>query len=257
MNKHIDLKITSPIELNFKGDVKQLLILVGQNASGKSLVNKIIWTMELFKLIKKNHFGSDGNGMIYNMPLEQIFEDIENLSFHIETFDYAEVISETHLFSQETELLQNEVNKCFFNVEKGKVTDAFIDLTNPELVSKPFYLSTKIRTFDNIKTCIKLVKNIGSEEVMKNYGFKLYDLLYIEYLKEKLKNEATVENDRLPKNAFSAFDGMKNITGLKYIETEEDANFYYSADNQEYKPITSLSSGEQSLICMLAINIIN
>ena len=213
-------------------ELREIMILVGSNGSGKSLVLKFNWALAM---ITHSTIGARKMGA----PI---------------------TVNETAQFVLDNTFVdQNFTGKveCFFEngttsveLKDGKVTSAGVDL-DPGVNScpTPIFMSTDLRTFEQIKQFLKMEKMAGGDKEKMLESYRLYDITYIESLKMKLSGGLT-----LP----SAFrDIMKNYELDKYDFREffiEDETVKFKNGEGKARDLATLSKGEQSLVNMFLVN---
>lgn len=228
------MKMSQP-PMNFE-DVgfNRIMILTGQNGSGKSMLLKTQYAMNSLANIIILTAGKGGDFI----GLAQYFFDgtFEDLDF---TGDI--IVNYNNMNSLSVTLSNGKVTECI------PIIDANIDEPTPVI-----FMSKSMRTFDEIKMYLKIRKTSVDDsephtlENMRNF-YKLYDISYVEGLiglvgaglKVTEGFNKTMETFELTKLDIASFHYSK-----------ADSEFYYKNSKNEKKSLNALSAGEQSLINM-------
>ena len=236
----IELKIISPIEFNDSVlKLKQMNVIIGENGSGKTLFNKLIWLTSVIKnyYILSHLDKSDNN---WKEELNYIIKDtIENLT---------------------CEWYENKTDKLFevfgyrveIKIENSQLKDIKIDSTiyKEELLSSPIYISSNVRNFNtfkmfnNLKKNILNKKNIESFEDIKKinqFGLKIHDILYLEQISEKMKGVSKIVT--LPQ--------VKELLNIDDVYYDEQVSEPVLVKDEKTIPLSMASSGQQSIFMML------
>lgn len=234
--KNMIVKIDTPIPMDLDMEFKALCLLVGTNGIGKSLILKLNWvlgTIVGIAVMKKMMIGKGGD----------IDIDIEKLSQY--TFDKS---FEDQDFNG-TIGADYENGSILVTLDNGKIISVAINL-DPEVTSAPptIFMSTNMRTFDQIKQYLKIEKMVESEEQLTDF-YKLYDIAYVKFLQNKI-GEGYVANTKF-KNTLKGFDLEK--LELESIEMTDESVYYTNAKGQRLD-LSTLSKGEQSIINMFLAN---
>lgn len=239
--KKIKLNLKHP---QFEGDIefRSIALFVGANGVGKTLILKYIWVM----------------GMI-------TCADIVSA----QTADLKEVAQFTFDNCFDDQDFDGTI-KCKYDKGSVKVTLKEGTITKVKCIiapevdtpSPPTFMSKDMRTFDSIKTYLKIRNKIGAigatqlvPEQMKEMldFFKLYDITYVERLLIKLKSR--VVTPQRFRDFIAGFTGFSTkIHELYYDRVNQDIKFVN--DKGVEKSLTTLGAGEQSLVNMAVANTI-
>jgi len=241
-----DIELTNPMKLTAKLDYKRLTLLAGENDSGKSLTNKLIWASTFFfnmKLIQ--HV----TGLTEDKSDEEVFKYILDNTFDDQKFNGSIV------YSTREDLLKVAFYKIRFNLVNGEVTDLFVDFPiDAQPMGSIIYLSKEARDFSNIEKYLKIKKMIGVDEIdtwesLEKLGEfnKLYDIISIESLLVKFQ-------DVKPLLKLISQSGGDELLGDDLVDIEFDKNkseLYYTTSTNEKKRLSTLGAGTQSIIFIL------
>lgn len=226
---HMDLDLQEPINMRFDGDVNKIMILVGQNASGKTLVLKTQWFMQM----AMNYMIATDDEAHRPQYMQWLFEN---------TFEKPEQ------FSGSTKATWGDFY-LMLHFKKGEITSIEGALHNEIALTNPIFMSKSIRTFDDQRRYMKIRKKfspkmnivLADDEARGMLEFyKLYDILYMEAM---VRHFAKGQRpSRLFNEHLSKFD-VEPITELKL--SLEDGEMYNQA-----QPMTSMSAGQQSIVNM-------
>jgi len=221
-------------------------ILVGENSSGKSFAQKIIWA-NTFAL---NSFIND---YIQKTSLFSETSKEEFLEFLLSnTFDDFDFTGKIRFYAQD-KILDVPYYILEYKLSNGKISDLFIDFpTNVKSATKPIYMSKQTRQFEFITQYLntKSIMGIGlnTEEEIKEICelYKLYDVLAMEELVHKFPLVGKLLNSPLiPKEIMGDFD-VKTI----YYNKDRKAICYTDSSDKE-RNITTLGDGHQAMLIML------
>ena len=236
MNSKITLKIKE-YNINFEDtDLNNLTLLIGQNGSGKSLINIFLWFCNFLNFCKYNK-------EIGELPKTLVQEYFSNII----TQPISGIIM---LHSNERRL--NAYNGYIEIVfEKGIVKHVkynYIALDSSNF-SKPYYLSTTTRLFDEHEKYLKLKTVLDEKQLLE--CFKIYDISFMETVHLICKAGLSLEKI----NEF--FTNFKNFQRI-YLN-ESGRNYYVDYENEKNEILStkaaSLSNGEQSMLMMNLINL--
>lgn len=231
--KSIAINIDKPIKMEIPDmEFRSLMIIVGENGSGKSLVLKINWAVATI-------ISTVVNAKVMGVPVDSttIAQHIMDNTFTDQNFN-GEIIAN----------FDNGIIELVIN--EGKVERAGIE-THPlvKQVSTPIFMSTDMRTFDQIKTYFKMQGILGSDEKMLEM-YRLYDIVYVKMLEQKLKGGWNCTDAF--KSSINGFAGMEKYTYDSFHI--EDGDVKLMNEDGEVRSMTTFSKGEQSLINMILAN---
>jgi len=241
------LSLTSPFPFKAKVEMKQFTIMTGMNNTGKSFYNKIMWATTFFfnlKIIEKS------------LNFKEEKSDIEMFQYILDNTFMEQNFNGEFQFSARDELLNVAFSTVRYTLENGKLTDLYFDFpkeTKP--MGSVIYLSKEARDFGNIENYLKIKKMLGVDEIdswnnLEKLGEfnKLYDIIAIENLLEKLKNI----NPMLEMIKSLDDDELLGETDLVGIEYNKDTSeIFYITSKEEKKRLGALGAGTQSIILML------
>lgn len=209
-----------------------IALFVGQNGSGKSLVLKFNWATAMIA-----HTVINARQMGVPIDVQGISQYIMDNTFQNQNF--------TGLIAAHYENGTIELE-----LEEGKLKRAACDY-DPwvESAMTPVFMSTDMRTFDQIKQYFKMEKLLGSKEKILE-AYRLYDVTYVEMLKVKL-SKGLKATDAF-KRAVLGFDGMEKYKFEEFFLKDE--SIWYKDDEGKEREMTTLSKGEQSLVNMVLAN---
>lgn len=224
-------------ELKFKlNDIKfdgiefnNINMFVGQNGSGKSLVNKLTWLSHMIAntiIISKEHNLGDNNLLIEDLIRKTLYD------------------SETI----ELEVLAN-FHKGFINIifKENKLSFLDYDLEKYE-ISKPNYLSTNTRQFNQITQILnndKLIK--GEYKKVEDVLVPAYDLLASLLFKQSFDNKFV----EFRQDSVERFKEHYNLDIIA-LKCNEDNTFTMKDSSGKERSCYTLSNGEQALLVMMA-----
>jgi hypothetical protein len=236
MNSKITLKIKE-YNINFEDmDLNNLTLLTGQNGLGKSLINIFLWFCNFLNFCKYNK-------EIGELPKTLVQEYFSNII--------------TQLISGIIMLHSNERRLNAYNgyieivFEKGIVKHVkyiHIDLDSSNF-SKPYYLSTTTRLFDEHEKYLRL-KTVLDEKQLLEY-FKIYDIAFMEAVHLICKTGLNLEKIN---EYFTNFKKFQRI----YLN-ESSTKYYVDYENVKNEVVSTkavfLSNGEQAMLMMNIINL--
>ena len=242
-----DLNLTSPIPFQAKVEMRKLTIVTGMNDTGKSLYNKLMWATTFFFNLKI---------VEYVTGLKEEKTDIEIFQYVLDNTFVDQDFNGSIQFSARDEVLKVAFYTVRYSLENGKITDLYIDF--PEKTSPMgsiIYLSKEARDFSNIEKYLKIKKMIGVDTIdswgsLEKLGEfnKLYDIIAIESLLEKLKDI----NPVLKMIKSMGGDELLGDVDLAGIEYNKDASeMFYVTSKEEKRRLSTLGAGTQSVILML------
>lgn len=211
-------------EINFN----KLTLLVGQNGTGKTLVNIMNWALTTainIHILTKNDLKD---------TLDYILSKSVNTKF-TGTLRIA--------FSSNVEMIAELENGNVLKAEVHNLTDDIIPINIK-------YMSTNMRTFTQINQYIKTKKLLTSvanaDEVFEIYKF--YDIYLVESYLQHLSGKKTI-----PVDCGSDFDKkLEDIKFLRLNEDETEIEYGFEENGRlVFKSTSSLSNGEQSMLNML------
>lgn len=227
---HIKCDITSPKSFTIDSmDMNSINIIVGQNDSGKSFLNKMIYFASLTAYMNLTgalkEVKADSNKDKIQYLFNGIFVNPEELSGYI--------IAKFEHGTFECHFKDGEIGTGLVNYDSG-VVDA----------SYPKYMSTSTRLFSQIESILAMENYMSESDILKKY--RLFDLLHCHAMKEfALKTK--VIGDTLSKLLKESYD--VDVKEIGYDETE--LTFNYTTSTGKVRPVSSLGAGHQSLLNMM------
>jgi hypothetical protein len=230
--KHMTLKIDLPIPMDFDMDYNKLVLLVGTNGSGKSLVLKLSW---LFNTVM-----SLGLGQKLMAHVKTSFEELVQFTFD-NTFDNQNFNG----------MVKGEFENgsLIIGLDHGKVQSLEMQMGDEiEEIPTPIFMSTELRTFDQIKRYLQLEKMSKTQDDILEF-YKLYDVTFMETMKRKLQSHYELPQkikDILPSYDLEKYD-------IQSIQMT-DETLYFTNSKGDQRDLCTLSKGEQSLINMFLMS---
>ncbi len=230
------LKIDAPIPMDVDLEFRELVLFCGKNGTGKSLILKLSWvlgTIMGMSVVKKMLLTT---GMDPKIDIESLSQYTFDKSFDDQNFNG-------------TIGANYEQGSISITLEHGKVLSVDVTLA-PEVNSCPptIFMSTNMRTFDQITQYLKIAKIVDTEDKMTEF-YKLYDIAYIKFLQVKLEKGLTATPKF--KDTLKQFELEK--LELETIEMTDESVYYTNTKGQRLE-LTTLSKGEQSIINMFLAN---
>lgn len=234
--KSMTIKIDSPIPLTIDNmEFNKLVLLTGLNGTGKTLIMKLNWTLAtVFGVhILKGTLPPAIGG---SMNLEELTQYTFDHSFDDQNFNGMIAAEYDH-------------GNISIGIDHGKVLSVNTSMDPQVEYSTPvIYMSTNMRTFEQIKQYLKIRKVVESEERMVDF-YKLYDIAYIKFLQSKIDKSYTLSESS--KEELKKFDLEKYDIQQVYIN---DDSVFWINSKDEHTDLSTLSKGEQSMINMLLAN---
>jgi energy-coupling factor transporter ATP-binding protein EcfA2 len=243
----LSLSITEPIKMEqFEMDINNIMILVGQNGSGKTFILKMNWlilSQISFMIAAREN----------NVP----FNEELNLQFLVDN-----TYTKHGLEGKVTAYFKNG-NNYSFSITGGKVQTISNDIkTSVKQCAQPVFMSKDTRTFEDIckymqfKNMLEIPKGFpqteeGLSKLLKMY--RIYDIFFMEKLLTGIDNITEAQM-----NLFT--DSIKHyLIGKVFKDFQvlhSSGDITYCDESGKDKSLTSLSSGEQSIINMMLANCI-
>lgn len=214
-------------------NLKELTILVGKNGTGKSLVNKITW---FINIVNATYHSST---LLKIDNINEVIIDILRKTFYDAATLHLEI--EAEFETGNIELVIKDLN-----VESLNVT------TKEKDIVVPLYLSSNTRLFPAIQQILKndILLSGGYIDV-EDVDVPLYDILYSVRLKEAFEKQ-----DYVPFRE-DCIEMLKEHYELDFVAMQCRNNVFYIKDSTgKESQLSRLSNGEQALINMMSLNII-
>lgn len=236
----ITINITKPMTMSHM-DLKynKLMLLIGNNGSGKSLILKLTWVLSYIVHLDFNAIQMRVLGFNTKTIAQWVFDN---------SFDDNNFTGEIIMVFRDSPIELGSSIRITLN--EGKVEDLEIlfesDLTT---VSMPRFMSTNIRLFSNMKIYFKMRKaegNTFNDDFMQKAldYYKLYDILMMELMIAK-HTELSIEK----LNEFlKRYDFKEEYKEFGFDQNAAD--FYLINSKDEKKYMSTYSNGEQSLVNM-------
>ena len=232
--KEMRIHLTEPLKMDFDMELNKLMLLVGHNGTGKSLVLKLNWVLSFIvctEIEGKTHAAAL---KLPVPPIKELTQYTFDKSFDNQNFDG-------------TVGAEFENGTCSVVLEKGKVKDVMI-FTEAEEAPIPVFMSTSTRTFEDIHRFLAMEKIVGQQKVLDHY--KLYDVLLIQKLKKSC--ETGIPVTAKIEARLKTFDlHTKNFESFRY-DPEQNIFLAKIKDSNEIN-LATLSKGEQAIISMLLV----
>lgn len=236
----LKMDIDSPFVFNVDMEYNKLIILTGQNGTGKSYLFKTTYAISsiMNTIIMLNGVISIENLLgLTQYVFDHCFEDQNNNGTIKATYKSGAYI--------EIEFKIGKVINIDYNINY---------VTEP---TKVVYMSSDFRTFTTIKSYFLLRKallaadpTLTNETIVHKMTdhYKLYDVMYCEMIYNAMPFE--VNND-LSNTLINSFDFSDTLTEINF--DEDKCDFYYvTKENPEGKTyMCSLGKGHQSILNML------
>lgn len=206
----------------------ELNLFVGNNGSGKSLLNKITWLSHMIAnaiLIAEEH----------NFNKEELIKDLIRKTLY-----------DSQIF--ELDILAN-FHKGYINIRYSEDKLIFLDynLENCE-ITKPNYLSTDTRKFNQITQILNNKALYEKYDRLEDVLVPAYDILFSQIYKETFKDKWVNFNQE----SINRFKEHYKID-IVALKCNEDNTFSYKNSSGEEKSCFTLSNGEQALLVMMGI----
>lgn len=230
---NLNLELTEPTQIHIDSmDLNSLNLLVGQNGSGKTMINKVIFLASFVTVIDL----ALRNGE--TPPEFAPFAELDKFAQYV--FD--------NTFTEPTELsgkvvvhFENGSFTC--DVEKGNLSRIIAaydqDITEG---TYPKYMSTVTRLFSSMEAILAMSDKMP-DDVLKYY--KLYDIMHCVRMRHFAKNISTLDEDwiKIFKEGHD-FD----VVALKYDDVQ--GKFLYVDSKGVTRLVTTLGAGHQSILNM-------
>jgi hypothetical protein len=234
------MNLSNPAMNYDKVEYRMLTLMTGMNGTGKSLVLKFTWCLNLLAnchIVAKLHLKEFDPRKEMQFIIDSCFDE-PDFTGRIETY--------------------HENGTVKIQIQGGIVIDAELDIdedVNPE--GPIIYMSNATRKFDDIVTYMKFKKHIGitagiqhlsQDDILKLCSmYKLYDMLFMEQAIPKF--DGFVITEELKKTLEETLRTLPDIQKLKVDYEKPDILMVDSRDNTS--SITKLSAGEQSYLNMI------
>jgi hypothetical protein len=231
--KEMSIKLNDPkMDLDFT-DIRQLMLLVGKNGTGKTFM--LITTWFLTYVLQA-----------------RIISDMEGRVFDAEPFAQFVFDNTFHTPENMTGSLQGRFENgptIHIDIDQGKITAVYIN-TAPE-INTPMpviYMSSNLRLFTAMDMYLSMRKMTGEIQpdkiIAKMLGaYKLYDIAYVEGLISRMPITASQKL----KDRFTEFDITENIE--QFDVDPSDCKFFAIVDGKR-KDLCTYGNGHQALFNM-------
>ena len=221
---------------------KDILLFVGPNGTGKTLVLVLVWVITMLAMIYIRVGVAFKCHDILQWMLDKCFVDQD--------------------WTGKTGISFTNID-IGFELKDGKVIDVTANKKAQIVdIPMPIFMSKNTRTYEQIIAYYKTRKLLGihgevsitsMEDIEKLSGmFKLYDIFFMERLLTRFKAGLVVRPDISDKlhEMFSGVDRkFGKIVKMTYDDTKTD--ILYEDSNGNIKSVNSLSAGEQSMLNMM------
>lgn len=227
--KELTLNLTKPIQSSYNIEMNKLNLMVGKNGVGKSLMLKLVWLLSAFASIKL--MSIKDSRIDFNSIIQEFID---------KTFDDNDFTGEVKI--------KAPGGSVKIEIDEGKIVYSLFDIA-PSIKEIPFpiYMSSITRTFEQIEKFLRLEKDLGQSKIFDYY--KMYDICFCQMIKNKYSQGILMTNKL--KESLKDFDLEKHEIESVIFKNDK---FYFINKKKEEKALTSLSTGEQSLINMLLVN---
>lgn len=233
--RNMTIKLEEPAFDIEKMDFKSISILVGPNGSGKSLVLKLNWMVNAIAMT------------ITAARREGVPFDSKQLAQF--------TVSNTFVDCNFTGIVGAEWENGLLELilQDGKVEEVIMMIDDDVVVPPPTFMSTDMRTFDQINKYLKLRKMFGGSQQKLLEVYRLYDVMYVESLIPRMKKGIRVGKQL--KATFEHFEPMGDYRFRSFHITDDEEDMVYATyKDDEVRSLSILSKGEQSLINMFIAN---
>lgn len=236
--KTLSMKLEEPA-IDFKDiTMNQISIFIGANGTGKSLILQFTWAMSMITQMK---IMAD----LKSVQIREFSQFVMNTSFDN---NFTGTVSVTY-DSGATIKLDLKEGKCetpeFTNIES-------IDKDVPT----PIYMSTNVRTFDEIEKYLKIrfmyTKELSIDEstlIKMSSIYKLYDVLACEKRYNRAISGTDIPNE-MGEQLVKNYDFKKKPIKIIY-----DENFYLIYEDESREKLARMGKGHQSIVNMSTVNL--
>lgn len=225
------IDIDQPMEMNFDTEFNKIVLLVGMNGSGKSMMLKLHWALGT---IMAYVLGAKKAGV--TVDTKAVTQYIMDGTFSDQNFNGLIVA-------------YFEKGTLEIRIENGKVTQAGYELSaGVEEAATPVFMSGTLRKFSEIDQYLKTEKIVTREKMPEMY--RLYDIVFVERLKSMLAGGYKAPETF--KKSMLSFDGMDRYDFDTF--SIENETVYFADKEGKKRALSSLSAGEQSLVNMILAN---
>jgi len=222
---NIEFDMTKPMKMNSVVEFNKISLFVGPNGSGKTLILKMLWFANTVAM---------GAVKEKTLPLGMTIIDLAQFTLN-HTFDNCDFEG-----SLKVNYERGSIKIAFVN---GNVIGVEPDLQDVTDMAVPIFMSKDARTFNQIKMIMQLQATVGQEKTLEMV--KLYDLVYIEFLKKKLAKGLPITKE---------FKQSLDDFGLKQYDMQsfkiDNSSVYFTDSKGKDTEMTVLSAGEQSIVNM-------
>lgn len=231
------INITSPLKLDIELDITDLMLLIGQNGTGKSFILAMNWFISLI-----SNFFVMGKG---KLPIGTSIVELNRMSKA--TFDSEIDGIVTMVFESGASVT--------VTYQKGELVNVYQDkLDKVEHPTIAIYLSSGMRLFSAMRTYLAARKyNLDpktgepSDRLMEMY--KLYDIMYIESLISK--SPITI-----PPIVTSNLKELGVEEEIEIVEVDtKTCDFYCITKDKKKRNLLTFSAGNQAVINMMIANL--
>lgn len=250
----MDMQNGIGFHLKFGGNVKNLTVLVGYNANGKSFFNKMVW------------FASYMLNIQQTILLMRIKEPDEAFAKEVNKWFPLSFKNSDALTGWIT-LHKEDVLSFSLQIENGILKTFWLDIKKPEAfmlgeMGGAMYASKDTRTFESLARFTKLHKKIDpamrtTEEIITELAdfYPLYDVLYLIALTQKIK---VYREEGLPPTVLFRIRTLAEKSSGDFAEVDAEQG-YFSFENDMPElittthniPLDELSSGTQAMIMVV------
>lgn len=240
----IKINITSPIKMDFDMSYNTLMIMVGQNGTGKTFILKLTWVFATMA----NYFLLAVNGKS-TVPFnrEATMQFLLDNSFT------------DHKMNGEITCVYENQNQMHLKITDGTIDS--LDITfkdNLQHSAQPIFMSKETRLFDDMLKYLKLKKMLSIppgipalEDHMNKLleMYRIYDIIYMEHLFSNIEHKTSRKFLEGFNRRIKTFD--ENIKLRELFIDYDKSDIFYSDDTHQQVSITTLGAGHQALINMI------
>lgn len=233
-----EMDIEMPIKMNVSMGVNRINLMVGMNATGKSLVLKTQFAMgTIMAMLVARKPPAKKPLLSKEPPRPQLFTDLSEQGIAQYVFDGT--FYENNFDGRIAQMWEN--GSLFLTMDAGKVTGVGVECPGVDIPTQVLFMSSELRLFSAINRYLQIYNGLeNKEEILKFY--RLYDVFYVEKLKKQVGNG--FEFDEALQIGIKA---MLDDTHTKLGPITQDDNGFY----MNGRDLATYSNGEQAILNMM------
>lgn len=237
--RNIKINLSEPMKISIDSmDMRQVTLLVGQNGSGKTMINKFIFFGSMCTFLDLAYKNNPEVAKAFS-----VIPDIEDFNkiaqyFFKHTFSYPEELS-----GELVVYFENGTFSC--NMDKGEISKIFTSYdkgVNEGICPK--YMSTVTRLFTSVEAILAMDKVMPVDGVLEHY--KLYDLMHCYHLKQFATTISILSDDLI-----ELLKDHYELDVVKLTYDDKSCKFFYTNSENETRPVSALGAGHQSILNMM------